>query len=92
MDDMAKIIKELYKKISIMELHQAKHDPFSKRDFKRNPNPQIQQRQIKNEYQKIKAPFKTENFMQTDDMQDCEGLDEDINNISDDEQEPHLTK
>jgi hypothetical protein len=92
MDDMAKIIKELSNKISRMELDQAKPDPFSKRDFKRNPNPQIQQRQIKNEDQKIKAPFKTENFMQSDDMQDYEGLDEDLNNLSDDDREPHLTR
>jgi hypothetical protein len=92
MDDMAKIIKELSNKISRMELDQAKPDPFSKRDFKRNPNPQIQQRQIKNEDQKIKAPFKTKNFMQSDDMQDYEGLDEDINNLSDDDREPHLTR
>ena len=30
--------------------------------------------------------------MQSDDMQDYEGLDEDINNLSDDDQEPHLTR
>jgi hypothetical protein len=30
--------------------------------------------------------------MQSDDMQDYEGLDEDINNLSHDDQEPHLTK
>jgi hypothetical protein len=59
MDDMAKIIKELSNKISRMELDQAKPDPFSRRDFKRNPNPQIQQRPVKNEDQKIKPPFKT---------------------------------
>jgi hypothetical protein len=41
MDDMAKIIKELSNKISRMELDQAKPDPFSRRYFKRNPNPQI---------------------------------------------------
>jgi hypothetical protein len=92
MDNMAKIIKELSNKISRMELDQAKHDPFARRDFKRNPNPQIQQRRVKNEDQKIKAPFKTEKFMQSDDMEDYEGLDEDINNLSDNDQEPHLTK
>jgi hypothetical protein len=91
-DDMAKIIKELSNKISRMELDQAKPDPFSRRDFKRNPNPQIQQRQMKNEDQNIKTPFKTKNFMQSDDMQDYEGLDEDINNLSDDDREPHLTR
>jgi hypothetical protein len=49
MDDMAKIIKELSNKISGMELDQSKPDPFARRDFKRNPNPQIQQRLVKNE-------------------------------------------
>jgi hypothetical protein len=92
MDDMAKIIKELSNKISRMELDQAKPDPFARRDFKRNPNPQTQQRPVKNEDQKIKAPFKTENFMQSDDAQDFEGFDEDIGNLSDNDQEPHLTR
>jgi hypothetical protein len=92
MDYMAKIIKDLSNKISRMELDQAKPDPFSRRYFKRNPNPQIQQRLVKNEDQKIKAPFKTEKFMQSDDMQDYDGLDEDRNNLSDDDIEPHLTR
>jgi hypothetical protein len=30
--------------------------------------------------------------MQSDDMQEYEGLDEDINNLSDDDREPHLTR
>jgi hypothetical protein len=30
--------------------------------------------------------------MQSDDVQDFEGLDEDINNLSDNDQEPHLTR
>jgi hypothetical protein len=59
MDDMEKIIKELSNKISKMELDQSKMDQFARKDFKRNPNPHIQQRQIKNEDQKIKALFKT---------------------------------
>jgi hypothetical protein len=42
MDDMAKKIKELSNKISRMEIDQAKPDPFARRDFKRNLNPQIQ--------------------------------------------------
>jgi hypothetical protein len=41
MDDMAKIIKELSIKNSRMELDQAKTDPFSRRYFKRNPNPPV---------------------------------------------------
>jgi hypothetical protein len=42
MDNMAMIIKVLSNKISRMELDQAKPSPFARRDFKRNPNPQIQ--------------------------------------------------
>jgi hypothetical protein len=42
--------------------------------------------------QKIQAPFKTIFFMQRDDMKNYEGLEEDLNNLSDDEQEPHLTR
>jgi hypothetical protein len=92
MDEMAKIIKDLSNKISRMELDQAKPDPYVRNQFRRNPNPQIQQRQVKNEDQKIQAPFKTENFMQRDEMQDYEELEEDLNNLSDDDLEPHLTK
>jgi len=75
-----------------MEYDQDKPDPFARRDFKRNPNPQTQQRPIKNEDHKIKAPFKTKNFMQSDGAQYFEGFDEDIGNLSDNDQEPHLTK
>jgi hypothetical protein len=92
MDEMAKIIKDLSNKISRMELDQAKPDTYVRNQFKRNPNPQMQQRQIKNEDQKIQAPFKTENFMQRDDMQNYEELEEDLNNLSDDDLEPHLTR
>jgi hypothetical protein len=42
MDDMANIIKDLSNKISTMELDQAKTDPFSRKYFRRNPNPQTQ--------------------------------------------------
>jgi hypothetical protein len=92
MDEMAKIIKDLSNKISRMEIEQAKPDPYVRNQFRRNPNPQIQQRQIKNEDQKIQAPFKTENFMQRDEVQDYEELEEDLNNLNDDDLEPHLTK
>jgi hypothetical protein len=61
-DDMARVIKDLSNKISRMELDQAKADSSNKRDFRRNPNPQIQQRQIKNEDKKIQAPLKNEKF------------------------------
>jgi hypothetical protein len=92
MDEMEKIIKDLSNKISRMEMEQAKPDPYVRNQFRRNPNPQIQQRQIKNEEQKIQAPFKTENFIQRDEVQDYDELDEDLNNLNDDDLEPHLTK
>jgi hypothetical protein len=63
MDEMDKIIKDLSNKIYIMELDQAKRDTYVRNQFKRNPNPHMKQRQIKNEYQKIQSPFKTGNFM-----------------------------
>jgi hypothetical protein len=75
-----------------MELGQSKIDQFTRKYFIRNPNPQTQQRQIKNEDQKIQTPFKNENFIGGDDMRSFEELEEDMNNLSDDDQEPHLTR
>jgi hypothetical protein len=94
MDEMEKIIKDLSNKISRMEMEKSKPDPYARNQFRRNPNinPQIQQRKIKNEEQKIQAPFKTENLIQGDEVQDYDELDEDLNNLSDDDLEPHLTK
>jgi hypothetical protein len=53
MDEMVKIIKDLSNKISKMKLDQANPDPYVRNQFRRNPNPQIQQRQVKNEDQKM---------------------------------------
>jgi hypothetical protein len=92
MDDMARIIKELSNKISRMELDQSKVDQFVKREFKRNPNPQFQPRQIKNEDQNIQTPRKNENFIGGNDMQEFKYLEEDVNNLGDDCIQPHLTK
>jgi hypothetical protein len=92
MDDMARIIKELSNKISRMELDQSKSDPFVKREFRRNPNPQNQQRQIKNEDQKIQTPLKNENFIGGNDLEDFEGLEEDVTNLGDDCIHPYVTK
>jgi hypothetical protein len=92
MDDMAKIIKELSNKISKIELDQSKADRFVRREFRRNPNPQIQQRQIKNEDQKVQTPLKNENFIRGNDMQEFEDLEEDINNLCEDCYPPHLTR
>jgi hypothetical protein len=92
MDDMARIIKELSNKISRMELDQSKSDQFINREFGRNLNPQIQQKQIKNEDQKIQTPLKNENSIGGNDMQEFEDLEEDIKNLGDDCIQPHLTK
>jgi hypothetical protein len=92
MDDMARIIKELSNKISRMEIYQSKDDKFVKREFGRNPNPQIQQRQIKNEDQKIQTPLKNENFIGGNDMQEFEELEEDVKHLGDDCIQPHLMK
>jgi hypothetical protein len=92
MDEMAKIIKYLSNKISRMEIEKEKPDPYVRNKFRRNPNPQIQQRQIKNEDQKIQDSFKTKNFLQRDEEKDYEELEEDLNNLSDDDLKPHLTK
>ena len=92
MDDMARIIKELFNKIMKMELDQIKNDHFPRKDFKRNSNPQAPQRQIKNEDQKIPTPFKSENFIGEEDLEDFEELEEDINNLGDDEPQPYLSR
>jgi hypothetical protein len=91
-DDMARVIKELSNKIARMELEQAKADSYPKKDFKRNPNPPNQQRQIKNEDQKIQAPLKNENFIGANDFQDFEDSDNDVTNFGDDCSQPYLTR
>jgi hypothetical protein len=92
MDDMARTIKELSNNIFGMDLDQSKEDPFIKREFKRNPNPQNQQRKIKNEDQKIQTPLKNESFIGGNDLQDFKNLEEDVNNLGDYFTQPHLTK
>jgi hypothetical protein len=92
MDDMANIIKELSNKISRMELEQSKANPFVKREFRRSPNPQNQQRQIKNDDQKIQTPLKNENFIGGNNLQDFEDLEADVTNLGEDCTQPYLTK
>jgi hypothetical protein len=72
MDDMEKIIKELSNKISKMELDQSKVDQFSRKYFKRNPNPQTRERKIKNEDKKIQVSFKNIIFLGGDNMLEFE--------------------
>lgn len=67
-----------------MELDQSKNDQFPRKDFRINPNPQIQQRQIKNEDQKIQATFRNENFIEGEDLRNFEELEEYMNNLGDD--------
>jgi len=96
MEEMDKIIKYLSNKISRMEMEKDKHDPYvrNQNQFRRNlnTNPQIQKRQINNEEQNIQAPFKTNNFIHGDDVQEYDELDEETNNFRDDDSEPHLTQ
>jgi hypothetical protein len=82
MDEMANIIKDLSNKISRMEIENTKPNPYVRNKFKRNPNPQIQQRKVKNEDQKIQAPFKNVNFMQRYEVQDNEELEEDLTTLA----------
>jgi hypothetical protein len=90
-DDMARIIKELSNKISRMELDQAKNEHYPRKEFRKNPNPQNHQKQIKNEDQKIQTPFKSENFIGGQDVEDFEELEEDMNNLGDDCLQPYIT-
>jgi hypothetical protein len=89
---MAKVIRELSNKISKMELDKSKRDNFPRKDFRRNPDPQAPQKTIKNEDQKIPTPFKSENFIGEEDLEDFEELDEDINNLGDDSKSPYLSR
>jgi hypothetical protein len=95
-EEMAKIIKDLSNKLSKMEMEKSKPDPYVRNpnQFRRNlnTNPQFQQRPLKNEDQKIQAPFKTENLIQGDEVQEYDELDEEMNLLSDDDSEPHLTQ
>jgi hypothetical protein len=91
-DDMARIIKEMSNKISRMELEQVKYDSSNKKYFKRDPNPQNQQRQIKNEDQKIQAPLKNENFIGSNDLQDFEDSEDEVTCFGDECSQPFLTR
>jgi ribonuclease HI len=91
-DEMARVIRELSNKISKMELEKSKRDNFPRKDFRRNPDPQVPQKIIKNEDQKIPTPFKSENFIGEEDLGDFEEIDEDINNLGDDNKSPYLSR
>jgi hypothetical protein len=69
-NEMAMVIRELSNKISKMELEKSKRDNFPKKDFRRNPDPHTPQKTIKNEDKKISTPFKSENFIGEEDLED----------------------
>jgi hypothetical protein len=92
MDDMARIIKELSNKISRMELDQDKNEHYPRKEFRKNPNPQNHQKQIKNEDQNIQTPIKSENFIGGQDIEDFEELEEDMNNLDDNTFQPYITR
>jgi hypothetical protein len=76
-DEMARVIRELSNNISKMKLEKSKRDNFPRKDFRRNPDPQPPQKKIKNEDKKIPTPFKSENFIGEEDLEDFEEFDED---------------
>jgi hypothetical protein len=92
MDDMDRIIKELSNKISRMELEQDKNEHYPRKEFRKNPNPQNHQKQIKNEDQNIQTPFKSEKFVGGQDLEDFKELEEDMNNLGDDCLQPYIKK
>ena len=73
-------------------MDQSKNDHFLRKDFRRNPNPQNPPIQIKNEDKKIQTPFKRENIIGGEDVDNFEELEEDIKNLGDDCQQPYLTR
>jgi ribonuclease HI len=92
LEEMARVIRELSNKISKMELEKTKRDNFPRKDFRKNPEPQGPYKTMKNEDQKIQAPFKSENYIGEEDLGDFEELDEDISNLGDDNRSPYLSR
>jgi hypothetical protein len=92
LEEMARVIRELSNKISKMELEKMKRDNFPRKDFRKNPEPQGPYKTMKNEDQKIQAPFKSENYIGEEDLGDFEELDEDISNLGDDNKSPYLSR
>jgi hypothetical protein len=71
-DEMARVIQQLSKKISKMELEKPRRDNFPRKDFRKNLKPQGPHKTIKNEDQKVQAPFKTENYIGEEDFGEFE--------------------
>jgi hypothetical protein len=89
---MARVIQQLSNKISKMELEKPRRDNFPRKDFRKNPEPQGPHKTIKNEDQKVQAPFKTEDYIGEEDFGGFEQLDEDIECLSDDNRYPYVSR
>jgi hypothetical protein len=64
-EEMAKLIKDLSNKLARMEVDRVKSEPNIRNpnQFRRNFNPQFQQRPPRNNDQQIQAPLKDENML-----------------------------
>jgi ribonuclease HI len=91
-EEMARVIQQLSNKISKMELEKPRRDNFPRKDFRKNPEPQGPHKTIKNEDQKVQAPFKTEDYIGEEDFGGFEQLDEDIECLGDDNRYPYVSR
>jgi hypothetical protein len=90
--EMASVIQQLSNKISKMELEKPRSDNFPRKDFRKNLETQGPHKTIKNEYQKVQAPFKSEDYIGEEYFGEFEELDEDIHCIGDDNWYPYLSR
>jgi hypothetical protein len=91
-EEMSRVIQQLSNKISKMELEKPRRDNFPRKDFRKNPEPQGPHRTVKNEDQKVQAPFKTEDYIGEEDFGEFEQLDEDIDCFGDDNRHPYVSR
>jgi hypothetical protein len=90
---MDKLIKYLSNKLARMEVDRVKTEPNIRNpnQFRRNFNPQFQQRPPRNNDQQIQAPLKDENMLEGDEDQENENIEE-MNLDGEDEVNPHVTQ
>jgi hypothetical protein len=92
-DEMSRVIQQLSNKISKMELEKPRRDNFPRKDFRKNPEPQGPHRTVKNEDQKVQAPFKTEDYIGEEDFGEFEQLeDKYIDCFGDDNRHPYISR
>jgi ribonuclease HI len=91
-EEMSRVIQQLSNKISKMELEKPRRDNFPRKDFRKNPEPQGPHRTVKNEDQKVQAPFKTEDYIGGEDFGEFEQLEEDIDCFGDDNGYPYISR